>query len=61
MVIVVMGNKDRINHRDILDLARSVRVALRSEHVVWSASLFEDRVKDGTETAGEFNVVTSVS
>lgn len=61
MVIVIMGNENSVNHRDVRDLARSVRVALRSEHVVRPASLFEDWIKDGTETSGEFDIVTSVS
>jgi hypothetical protein len=61
MVIVVVGNENGVDQRDVLDLARRVRKTLRSEHVVWPAALFENWVKENTETTGEFHIVAGMS
>lgn len=61
MVVVIVGYDDCINDRDIGGFAWGIGEALRSCQVVWTTSLFENRIKEYSEATRKFDVVAGVA
>lgn len=61
MVVMVMGDDNCIDERDIFDLARHLRVSFRSEPGERRATVLKDRVKQHPQTIGKLNIVAGVS
>jgi hypothetical protein len=60
MIIMVVGDDDCINDRDILDLAWGVGIALRAEGI-WPTATVKYRIEQHSEPAWELNVVACMS
>ena len=59
--IVTVTYHNRIYNGEILYLARLFCVSLRAQPRKWTASVFENRVKEDAEAAREFHIVARVA
>lgn len=61
MVVVVMGDDDCIDDRNVFDLAGCIGKALRTQQVVRPTSLLENWIKKDPKTIWEFDIIAGVS
>lgn len=61
VIVVVMRDDDRVDGRDVFDLAWWLCISFRTHEGEWRASISEDRVEEDAKPTGKFNVVTCVA
>jgi hypothetical protein len=61
VIVVVVADDYSVDVRDILNLARHVRVSLGPHEADWAASGREDRVKEDSEAARKLQIVASMA
>ena len=61
MVVVRMGDDDRVDERDVVDLAWGRSVTLRTEPGEGRAAVFEDWVEEDAQTRGDLDIVAGVA
>ena len=58
---MTMAYHNRIHYRDILDVARLLRMSFRPKERKRTASLFKDGIKEHTQTSWEFDIVARMA
>jgi hypothetical protein len=60
MVIMAVAYYHNIDYRYVSELARSFGVSFWAHPRKWRTAVFEDRIKENSETIGKFDVVASM-
>lgn len=61
MIIVIMGDDNSIDNRDILDSAWNLRVALGAKPGEWTAALAKDRIEEHAEPPWKFDEIACMA
>lgn len=61
MVIMVVGNNNCVDERDVFDLARRLRVSFRSKPGERRAAVLKDRIEQHSQTVGKLDIVAGMA
>lgn len=61
MVVMVVGDNNCVDKRDVFDLARHLRVPLRSKPGERRATILKDRIKQHSQTVRKLDIVAGMA